>query len=89
VREIIPNLELLLALIAGGLATLLLAGKIRIEIVHRPKVEEPEEEEFIGNYVRPLEKPRPTTLVEGAPKRKRGRPRKMPAPQQVSTSPMH
>jgi hypothetical protein len=76
VRDIIPYLELLLALTCGALGLLLLFGKIRIEWVRHPKVEEPEEEELVTNYVAPLEKPKPTMLVEGAPKRKRGRPRK-------------
>jgi hypothetical protein len=77
VKTIVPLLELLLALISGGLALLLLAGKIRIEIVRRPRKEEPEEQEVAATYVRPLEQPKPPTLVEEAPKRRRGRPRKV------------
>jgi hypothetical protein len=77
VRDIVPYLELLLALISGGLAILLLAGKIRIEIVYRPKQEEAEEDEVLASYVAPLEKPKSQTLIEGATKRKRGRPKKV------------
>jgi hypothetical protein len=77
VRDIIPLLELFLSLTCGALGLLLLFGKIRIEWVRRPQIEEPENDTALANYVRPLEKPKPTTLVEGAQKRKRGRPRKV------------
>lgn len=81
-KTIIPLLELLLALISGGLAILLLLGKIRIEIVRRPEEDESEEEQVV-NYVKPLETPKPPTLIEESSKKRRGRPRKAPtiAPQ--------
>jgi hypothetical protein len=74
VKTIVPLLELLLALISGGLAILLLLGKLRIEIVRRPKVEEPEEEQVV-NYVRPLETPQPPDIGRSSQKRKGSAPK--------------
>jgi hypothetical protein len=68
--------------IALFLGLLALFGKIKIVIVYRdeekpaswPNPDE-EEEEVVVNYVKPLETPKPPTLVE-APKRRRGRPQR-------------
>ena len=76
-NTIVAIAELTLSLVSGSLGILLLLGKIRIEIVRRPKVEEPEEEP-VTNYVKPMETLKPPMLVEKSEvlKRKRGRPRK-------------
>jgi hypothetical protein len=61
---------------------LLLTGKLKL-VINYPEDEQTapwpdpkdEEKKDVDNYVKPLEQPKPPTLLE-APKRRRGRPRK-------------
>jgi hypothetical protein len=71
---------LILGTIGMAVGLLLLVGKVKLVIVY-PEEEQPvpwpEPEEQVDNYSKPLEQPKPPTLVE-APKRRRGRPRNNP-----------